>query len=132
LAGDSLPLFAPTFFLLCFHLVQQAVQPAEVFRPQAPILLHPQFKLLERFRPQSINSALRVDANADDSGLTQDAEMFGNLRLAETQLIDEVADRAGSVEQEFDDLKAVGLGEGFEGFEHWASMPQREYSCQRI
>jgi hypothetical protein len=36
--------------------------------------------------------------------------MLGDLRLAETEAINHIADRAWPVTQEFDDLKAVGLG----------------------
>ncbi len=44
--------------------------------------------------------------------------MFGHLRLAEMQMMDQVANGAWTSEQEFDDLKAAGLGEGSEGFQH--------------
>jgi hypothetical protein len=44
--------------------------------------------------------------------------MFRNLGLAETEAKDEIADGARAAEQEFDDVKAVGFGEGAEGGEH--------------
>jgi hypothetical protein len=40
------------------------------------------------------------------------------LRLAEAQAADQVPNGARPAAQEFDDLKAVGLGQGSESFHH--------------
>jgi hypothetical protein len=44
--------------------------------------------------------------------------MLGDLGLAETEATDQLADGAGAVAQEFDDVEAVGLGEGAERGNH--------------
>jgi hypothetical protein len=44
--------------------------------------------------------------------------VFGNLGLAQAEAKDEVADGARAAEQEFDNVEAVGLGEGAKGGEH--------------
>jgi hypothetical protein len=126
---DSLsPLLASTFFLLSLHFVKQGIQALKVALPKAPVPLQPDLKLLERGWPQRINPALRVYANVHQSGLTEHAQMFGDLRLAEAQAMDHVADGPWTVAQEFDDVKAVGLGQGSESGDHGGS----EYASTRI
>src|ERR1700730_2964494 len=59
--------------------------------------------------------------------------MFRDLGLAETQAMDQVADRAWSVTQEFDNLKTMRLSQRFQCFHHGEpNMPHDEYSCQDI
>jgi hypothetical protein len=48
----------------------------------------------------------------------ENAKVLGDLGLAETEAADQVADGAGAVAQEFDDVEAVGLGEGAERGNH--------------
>jgi hypothetical protein len=50
------------------------------------------------------------------------------LRLAETQALDHVADGAGSLAQQFNDLKAIGLSQRLQGFHHG----ELEYASIRI
>src|ERR1700694_735721 len=54
--------------------------------------------------------------------------MFGDWRLAETQAMYHVADRAWPVTQKFDDLKTAGLGQRLECGHHG----EREYASMRI
>ena len=55
--------------------------------------------------------------------------MFRDLRLAETEAMNHVADGARPIAQQLDDLKAVGLGQGPEScFHHGES----EYASTRI
>jgi len=83
--------------------------------------------LLEWGRAQGVDAALGVAANADKAGFAEDAEVLGNLGLAQAEAKDEVADRARAVEQEFDNVEAVGLGESAEGGDHGVTnMPQQE------
>jgi hypothetical protein len=78
------------------------------------------FELLEWGETQGIDAALGVATNADEAGFAEDAEVLGNLGLAEAEAKDEIADGAGAAEQEFDDVEAVGFGEGAERGEHGA------------
>jgi hypothetical protein len=105
----------------------------EVVFPKAPVSLQPHFQLVERRGAQGINAALRVHANVNQSGITEYAEMLGDLRLAETQPADQVPDGPWTVTQKFDDMKTAGLGEGPECGHHGQSnMLQNVYSCQGI
>lgn len=112
-----------TFFLadLPFaglQLVEEGVQALEVAFPKAPVSLQPNLKLLERLGPQGVNPALRVDANVNQPGITEHAQVFGDLRLAETQAADHVPDGPRAVTQELDDQEAVGFGERSECCHH--------------
>ena len=91
--------------------MEEDVQALEVALPKTPVALQPSLQLLERGGPQSINAALRVHANVHQSSGAEHPQMLRDLRLAETQAKDQVTDRPRAVAQEFDDLKAVRLGE---------------------
>jgi hypothetical protein len=111
--GDSsLPLRACTFFLLCLQFAEQGVQALEIRLPNTAVAFEPGLELLERGGAQGIDAALRVDANVHEAGLAEDAEVLGDLGLAETEAADRVADGARSAAEELDDVKAVRLGEG--------------------
>src|SRR6267143_6151986 len=109
---------ASTFFLVGLHLVQQGIQALEVALPKTPVLLQPNPQFLEWRGPQRINPALRVHANVHQSGITEHPQMFGDLRLAETEFIDHVPDRPWSAQQQIDDLKTVRLGQRSECCHH--------------
>src|SRR5882724_9054047 len=117
-----LPLLACRFFPAGFSFIvlesfEQGVQTLEVGLPNTPVLLQPHLKLLERLGAQGIDAALRVHANVNQSGIAENAQVLGDLRLAETQTMNHVTDRARPVEQEFDDLKSVGLGKSSKCFQ---------------
>ena len=121
------------FFLLGrlvagLELVEKGVQALEVALPNTPVSLQPHFQLSERRGPQGINAALRIHADVHQSGFAEHPQMFGDLRLPEVQAMGQVTNRAWTVEQEFDDLKPVGLGEGSESFQH----DEYEYASRRI
>src|SRR6202030_2205097 len=54
--------------------------------------------------------------------------MLGNLGLGKLQPVDEVSHRPRAISQQFNDLKAAGLCERFEGGHHG----KREYASKRI
>src|SRR5258706_3860797 len=98
-------------FLAGLHLVEQGVKTLEIGLPDAAIPLSPSLQLLQRRWAQGIDSTLRVNANVDQAGIAEHAQMLGDLRLAKTEAVDQIADGARAVEQQFDDLEAVGLGQ---------------------
>ena len=121
-------LFSLGLRLLTFQIVQQGVEALETVFPKTPVSLDPDLELLKRRGTQRIDPALSVYANVNQPGITEHSQMFGNLRLAEMQPMDHVPDGAWAVPQEFDDLEAVGLGQGSEGRYHgWL-----EYALYRI
>ena len=101
-------------FLASLHLVEQGVKALEIALPDAAIPLDPSLELLERGGAQGIDPALRVDANVHQPRHTEHAEMLGDLWLRNTEAVDQVADGARAVEQQFDDLETVWLGQGSE------------------
>src|SRR6266403_4681211 len=98
---------ANLFFLFGFHVVEQRVESLEVAFPYSPVAVEPGFQLLQWRGAQGIDAALGVHTNVHESGFAEHAEMLGDLRLAETEFIDHVSDRARTGEQQFDDLQAV-------------------------
>ena len=101
-----------------FQLVEKSVKALEVGFPETPVPFEPDFKLLEGRGAQGIDAALRVDADIDKPGITEDAKMLGDLGLAEMEAMDHEADGARTAAQEFDDVEAVRLGEGPESGDH--------------
>jgi hypothetical protein len=97
------------------YFVEQGIEALEVAFPELAVLFEPLFQLLERGGAQSVDAALGVAANADETGVAEDVEVLGNLGLAEAEAEDEIADRAGAAAEKFDDVETVGFGEGAEG-----------------
>jgi hypothetical protein len=110
--------FSPWFLLLGFHLAEQGVQALEVGFPKIAVPREPNLKLPERSGAQGINAALSVHANIHETGVTEDTEMLGDLRLAQTQAMGHVPDRARASTQELDDVQSVGLGERSKRSDH--------------
>jgi hypothetical protein len=106
------------FFVAGLHFVEQDIEALEILLPKPAIPLQPNVELLQRRRTQSINSALRIDPSTDKACVAEHPQMFGDLRLPEMEAVDHVADGTRTVAQEFDDVKAVGLCQSFECFEH--------------
>jgi hypothetical protein len=94
-------------FLASLHLVEQGVKALEITLPDTAIPLDPSLELLERGGAQGIDPALRVDANVHQPGLTEHAEMLGDLWLGNAETVDQVADGARAIKQQFNDLETV-------------------------
>src|SRR5271156_1940368 len=124
----ALPLCASTFFLLRFQFRKHAIEALEIGFPDAPVSFDPRFQFFQRRRSQRINPALRIHAHVHESGVAEHPQMFRDLRLAQTQAMDHVADRSRPVPQQFHGLKAVGVGQRLQGFHHGES----EYASKRI
>jgi hypothetical protein len=118
----------PGFRLGGLQIVEKSVEALEVAFPETVVALQPALELLERRGAQGVDAALGVDANADQSGVTEDAQMLGDLRLAEPEATDHIANGAGAIAQEFDDMESVGLCERAECVHHGLHY----YSCLRI
>jgi hypothetical protein len=65
-----------------FELTEKGVEALEIVLPDPPVSFEPGFQLLERRGAQGVNAALRVDANVDESGVAEDAQVFRDLGLA--------------------------------------------------
>jgi hypothetical protein len=110
-------------------LIQVIFEAIEVRRPELAVGLEPVVELCERFRPDAIQTALRVCAHVDEPRLFEDAEMLGHGRLADAEAVDELADRPFAVAQQIEDRQPARLGEDLECCE---SGHAEEYSYSAI
>src|SRR5712692_1208534 len=92
----------------------------------------PGVERLERLRPQPVDPLLGRRVHLDQPRLTEHAEMFGDLWLAELEPRGNLPHRARALAQEFDNPEAVRLGQGSQRRKHALNIPQEEYSCQGI
>src|SRR5580658_10106712 len=90
----ALPLCASTFFLLCFQFLQHAIETLEIAFPDAAESFDPDFQFLQGCRAQRVDPALRIYAHVHQSGIAEHAQMLRDLRLAETEAMNHVADGA--------------------------------------
>jgi hypothetical protein len=115
-------------------LFKKGVETLEIGFPKAAVLLQPQFKFPERGGTQGVNAALCVDANVNQAGNTENAQMLGDLGLTEAQAMDHESDRAGTAAQQLDNLEPVGFGEGPECGDHGGNQdaPMRIFLSRHI
>src|SRR4051794_6074762 len=98
--------------------VEVALEGVEAVRPQAAVRREPRVDLRERLRAQLVPAPLRVLANADEAAVAQDPEVLRHPRLAEPELVHELADGSRALEQQVEDAPARGLREHVEGGRH--------------
>src|SRR5262245_66431850 len=94
--------------------VEVVFEEIEVRRPERPIGREPLVELGERFRSDAIQPALCVHARLDQSGVPEDAQMFGHGRLAHADTVDELADRPLAVTEQIENRQPTRLGENLE------------------
>lgn len=134
----TLSLLAASFSLLGFHrfgfhVLKQHVQALIVCFPNAPVSFDPYFKLLQWRRPQLVDPPLRVHADVYESGIAQHPQMFRDLRLAKAQRVNYVPHRPRTAPEQFNNLKAIGFGQGSKCVQHVEiEYPSLLYSCQDI
>jgi hypothetical protein len=97
-----LSLGARAFFVFGLRLgglefVEKGVQALEVVLPKTAVTLDPYIQFAERGGAQGIDAALGIHSNIDKAGIAEDAEMLGDLRLAQAKAADEVADGARAI-----------------------------------
>src|SRR3990170_5181431 len=85
---------------------------------EIPVGLQPRLERLERLGPQPVDSPLGRRVHLDQPSVTQHAEVFGDLWLAELELRGNLTHRARALAQEFDNPEAVRLGQGAQRREH--------------
>jgi hypothetical protein len=105
---------------------------AEAFGPQRPIGRQPLVDLAQRLDTDAVQPALGIDARFDQTGLAQDAQMLGDGRLADIQVLDELGDGTLAGAQEIENAPSIGFGEDLEGGHYVPSMPYQLYICQCI
>ena len=83
----------------------------EPLLPQAPIRQQPGIELGKRRGIERIYATLAVRPRADQSSVSQDAQVLGRTRLRETDQPDELADGARLLEQQREHSAAMWIGE---------------------
>jgi hypothetical protein len=102
----------------------------EAARPQLAVRVEPGVDLPQRLGAQLVEAALGVLADADETGLAQDAEVLGGAGLAQPEVLDELADRPWPVAEEVQDVPPSRLGEGSERSGHPATITNEAYNRQ--
>lgn len=106
-----------------------ALQGVETVAPGGAVRGEPLIDLSQRFGPEPVHPALRIDSRLHQAGLAQHTQMFGHPGLAETELGHEIADRPLVFSQEVQDPASMGLGQHVE---HRVNITVRQYSCQAM
>jgi hypothetical protein len=83
-------------------------------RPHAPVGHEPRVDSLQWFWPNAVQAPLRVAAHLDQARFAQDAQVLGNRRLTQRQVVDELSDRALRLSEQIQNATAIGLGDDFE------------------
>ena len=96
------------------HGIQVLFEQVEARRPQLAVGRQPRVEGLERCGTQPVDAPLRVGADVDEAGVAQDAQMLGHRRLADGEVVDEVADGQIGAPEQIQDAAPVGLGEDLE------------------
>src|SRR5438309_5986974 len=92
--------------------MQDFIQAVKALVPQPAVRSQPIVELTERLGSQVVDPLLSGATGLDDAGVTQHAQVLGDLGLAELQPVNDRAHGAWPTAQEFDYLPAGGLGQG--------------------
>ncbi len=114
------------------HAVKVPFQSVDVGGPEPAELLKPGIHLTKRFRFEPVDAALRVDGGLDETGVPQNAQMFGDGRLRHAQLALDLADRLLGRDEEAEDCASVRFGDDFEDRFHVVYIRHGEYTWQGI
>jgi hypothetical protein len=91
-----------------------ALQSVESRAPEPAVRREPGVELGQRLRPQRVEAPPAVGPDFHEPRLAEDAEVLRRPRLGQAELVDELADRPGTVAHEVQDAPPVRLGEGVE------------------
>ena len=71
---------------MLIHAIEVAFESIDVSGPETAELSQPRIHLLKWFRPQPVETALRVHRGFYETGLAKDAQVLGHGRLRHTKL----------------------------------------------
>jgi hypothetical protein len=112
------------------HGLEVSLEALQTLAPEPPIRLDPRIDLLEPLRTKSVHASLGIDADVDETCLTQHPEVLRDGWLAHREPVHELTHRSLAVSQEVEDATAGRFGEELEGGDHLPSMPLWLYACQ--
>jgi len=114
------------------HAVKVACESIDVSGPESAKLREPHIHLPQWFRPQTVETALRVDGGFYEASVAQHAQVLGHGGLRHPQLTLDFPYGLFGQDQQAQDRAAVGLGNDFEGGFHSLYIPHNTYTCQGI
>ena len=83
-------------------------------RPELAVGRQPVVELCERLRPDAIQAALCLHARLDEPGVLEHTEVFGHGRLADSEAMDELADRPFAVAEQVEDRQPARFRQNLE------------------
>jgi len=114
------------------HAVEMALEGIDVRGPEAAELRQPRIELLEGFRFQAVETALRVDGGFNETGVTQHAQVLGDGGLRHAKPALDLSHGLLRGAEEAEDGAAIRLGNDFEGGLHSLYILNLAYTCQGI
>src|SRR5215207_7327959 len=100
--------------------------------PAPPVGGEPDVELVQWGGVERVDTPVGLAADLDEPGLAQHAQVLRGARLAQPQVLDELAHRSRPLEQQREHGAAIWVGEGLPGRRHGPNIPVRLYSCQGI
>jgi hypothetical protein len=96
-------------------MLEMLLESIQVGCPEVAVRAEPVVDGVQGFGLQAVDTALVVDADGDQAGLAQDAQVFGDGGLSGGEGVDELADGPFGVEQKIENAAPSGLGEHGKG-----------------
>jgi hypothetical protein len=92
---------------MSLHIAQVHIQAIKSRVPDVAVGFQPCVKLVEWLSTQLVDALLGDWMRLDEPGNFEYAEMFGDLRLAQTEPLGDISHRTGAITQEFDNVQSV-------------------------
>src|SRR3984957_12050000 len=114
--------------------VKLVLESIEMGCPEPAVRRQPGIARRERFGSDAVPPPWRVGSNLDNPGLLQRPQVLRDGRLAQVEMLDQLAHRPLPVPEQVEDGLPAGVTESLKGGErrHDHSMQYRLYSCKRI
>jgi len=104
--------------LVVGHRVEVPFEIVEARRPEEPVGLEPFVNGTQSLRANTVEAALGVHANIYKARLSEHAQMLGDGRLADGELVDKVANGALPFAKQVEDVPPIGFSEHLERSRH--------------
>ena len=118
--------------LVTVHAVEMAFESIDVRGPEPAELIQPGIDLLKWFRPQPVETPLRVHSGLHETGVAQHSQVLRHRRLRHTKLILDLSHRLLRRDQKAQYRAAVRLRNDFKYRFHSRNIRWRAYTCQDI
>src|SRR6185437_3608846 len=114
------------------HAVEMALERIDMRRPELAELPEPRIDLLQRLRPQPVETALRAHGGFDETGVAQHPQVLRHRRLRQPKPLLDLPDGLLRRSEQAQDRATMRLGDGLEHRLHIHNMLHSVYTGQRI